>query len=204
MSETESFEHDSLLQALHNAERLLDEEKHEEARLALLGIQARAAKLNVRSAYLAWKLAIVFDCLGDGVKAASYAELAVKGDPLALPFRGSMMTIVSRMRRTLADPQTDLAQDWIGTMYATLQHLGEADEGCHLAFAKNRIVKGDLAHALRVLQALTLLSPNFPAGWEALASVAKKLGNEELAQNAAQQLDFARASPRFDEPSAKA
>lgn len=204
MSYLKGYEHDQLLQQLRSVEQLIEEHKHEEARTALLALHSRAAAAKMSSAYLAWKLAIVFDCIGDGLKAAHYAELAVQLDPLALPFHGSLETILTRIRRTLADPELDASEAWIPQMYGTLQHLGEADDASHLAFAKHLLTRNDAAHALRVLEALTLLSPSFAAGWELLASVARKVGNQELAKNAEQQLGFVLAHPRFEEPAARA
>jgi tetratricopeptide (TPR) repeat protein len=182
------LEHDRLLAALRKAESLLDEHKYDEARDELLQVHARAGKHGLRSAYLAWKMSIAFDCLCEPEKAAEYIEQAITLDPLSLPYQASQQAIIERLRSTLADPDTDLKAPWIAKLYALLQHFGEAEPASHLAYAKHRALNGDLEQALSILQALTLLNPAFDGAFRELIAVATQLERHDIAREAADQL----------------
>lgn len=92
----------ALVEDAHRAQQLLDQSQHAEARDLFAGVRARARKLGIDSAYLAWGIAICTDLAGDAEMAftvaralgdqalaaecdAQAAGIATKAVPFAIP-----------------------------------------------------------------------------------------------------------------------
>lgn len=163
------------------AGRLLDEQQWAEARDAFTALRVRAAKLGLRSSYLAWGLAVALDNLGEAEMAFEAVSEAVKADPMNVACQRSFDVIANRLRGTLADPARAPGDPSTPRLYALLQAAGEADVPSHLAFARHEAHAGKLREALALLDAVTLLSPVSRDAWLQKAAVARALGDEPLA-----------------------
>lgn len=173
-----------LLYDLERAEEKMNEDMPG-ARAALEAVRGRATALKVRSAYLAWKLAVAYDSLEEPEMAVKFAEEALELDPLALPFRGSFGVIARRIRSTMLADDVNVVEQWVANFYRLLVGMGEADPRCHLVMARHEALNGRLPQSRKLLEALTLLAPTFAEGWAELSLVARQMGDVAAAENAA-------------------
>jgi Flp pilus assembly protein TadD len=169
----------ALAEDLRRLERLV--EVRDEAAEALANdLAARARKLGIQSPCLTWLRGIVADLGGNLLQAFQLIEEALSVDPIAPPFHQSRGVVLRRLREFLCglrepgDPQTL-------TLWETLARAGAADDGCHLALARHHVAKGNDAQALLVLDAVTTLSPACAEAWALKATVATRLGDQQLA-----------------------
>jgi hypothetical protein len=142
---------------------------------------ARARKLGVDSSYLAWGLAVANDFLGELEMGFAAITEAVTHDPMNVAVHRSFDLIANRLRAALADPSRALDEASTPRLYALLQGAGEADVPSHLAMARHLAHTGKQADAMRILDAVTLLSPVSKDAWEAKAALARATGGAELA-----------------------
>ena len=163
------------------AGRLLDDREWAEAREAFTSLRARVAKLGLDSAYLAWGLAVALDNLGETEMAFETVSEAVQKDPMNPACHHSFDVIAGRLRAGLADPGRAPDDPSTPRLYALLQHAGEADVPSHLAMARHLAHVGQHVAAMRLLDAVTLLSPVSRDAWLQKASLARALRDEALA-----------------------
>jgi tetratricopeptide (TPR) repeat protein len=163
------------------AGRLLDERDWAGAREAFAALRARVAKLGLQSSYVAWGLAVALDNLGETEMAFEAVSEAVQKDPMNPACHHSFDVIAGRLRATLADPDRALDDPSTPRLYALLQHAGEADVPSHLAMARHLAHAGQHEAALRLLDAVTLLSPASRDAWLQKAALARGLGGDALA-----------------------
>ncbi len=173
-----------LLWDLKHANAQLDRDENEAARTSFLEIQDKARKLGIHSAFLSWKLAVAFDCLGDPEMAMRHVNEALALDPLALPFHSSFATIAERVRNSLTAEGVDVSLPWVPKFYALIAGLNEADERCHLVMVRHLVRAERLPEARRLLDALLVLHPAFGEAWSELATLAKRMGDDVVAAHA--------------------
>jgi tetratricopeptide (TPR) repeat protein len=186
------------------AQQLLDQNSYQEAKELFGSVRARARKLGVDSSYLAWGLAVVHDFLGELEVAFEAIGEAVTHDPMNVAVHRSFDLIAGRLRAALAEAKRAPDDPSTPQLYALLQGAGEADVPCHLAMARHLAHAGKHAEAMRVLDAITLLSPVSKDAWEAKAGLARVMGDPTLAATcdaeaaavAAAQVPFGVPAPR--------
>lgn len=184
MTTTNNKTIEKLARAVTKAERLAEEQRHEDALRLIEDIQAQAAGIAVESAYLHWLKAVLLDTAPPPFSRPEQAlveiQAAISIDHLSVPFRNSRRAILHSLKGLLADPQRSTVD--VPRIWALLVDEGEADDESHLALARHHLAVGALDEALKVLTALTILSPSNPRAWTMRVEVAAKLAApEELA-----------------------
>ena len=174
-----------VINAVRRAQQQLDEGEYVEARDGFLEAKALSRKLGLTSAYVDWALAVVFDNLGELEMAFASICESVQHDPLNPAGQRSFDVIVGHLRASLADEQRDPADPSTPRLYALLMEAGEADVPSHLAMARHLSHAGRHDEALRVLDAVTLLSPVSRDAWRLKEAVAQAKGDLELAASCA-------------------
>ncbi|MFT3912629.1 MAG: hypothetical protein QM704_00675 [Anaeromyxobacteraceae bacterium] len=164
-----------------HAGRLLDDRRYAEAREAFTTARARARKLGLDSAYLAWGLAVALDMTEETEMAFKVIAESVAMDPLNPAAQHSFDTIAWKLRATLEDPDRAAGDPSTPRIYALLLEAGEADVAAHVAMARHLDATGDTAGALRLLDSVTRLAPVSRDAWAARARVARAAGDEALA-----------------------
>lgn len=170
-----------MLGDMARARELTEEQDFESARQAYLRLRAEAARAGIRSAHVAWGLAIACDGLGEYEAALSYVKEALELDPLAIPYRRSYDLILDNVRKTLADDSRDAADPSTPRLYELLVCTGEGDVGSHLAMVRYLIATGQNVDASRLLDAVTVLAPHNRRAWQLKAEVAGALGHDDEA-----------------------
>ncbi len=165
----------------HRAQKCLDDGEYEQARDLFLELRARARKLGVESAHVAWAIAVAYDNLGELEMAFTTITEAVNQDPLNPGGHRSFDIITSHMRAALADENRAPDDPSTPRLYEMLVGAGEADVPSHLAMARHLAHTGKHAEAMKMLNAVTLLSPVSRDAWLQKASLARTIGNAELA-----------------------
>lgn len=184
-----------------HAHKLIADERFDEARELLLPLRVKAVALGVPCGTIDWNLAMALDCLGDLERAFEHIVSAVRQDPLHGGFQNSFDAISNRMRAALADPTRESADPSTPRLYDLLNSAGESDVPCHLAMAKYHAATGREGDALKLLDAVTLLSPVSRDAWAQKALLAKAMGDELLwATCEAQAEGIARADVPFGIP----
>jgi len=163
------------------AGRLLDDRDWAAARDAFTAIRARVAKLGVESSYVIWGLAVALDNLGEIDMAFEAVSEAVQKDPMNPACHHSFDVIAGRLRAALCDAARTPDDPSTPRLYALLQRAGEADVPSHLAMARHHAHAGKHEQAMRLLDAVTLLSPVSRDAWLQKAALARALGAEVLA-----------------------
>ena len=163
------------------ARQLLDDSRFAEARDAFTAVRARAAKLGLDSAYLAWSLAIALDMNEETEMAFKVIEEAIAKDPLNPQAQRSFAIIAGKLRQAVADGARAAGDPSIARVYRLLLEAGEADVACHIGMARHLGATGDHAAALKLLDAVTLLAPVSRDAWLAKAAAARAAGDEALA-----------------------
>lgn len=172
-----------LMWEARKAQKHVDEGEHHEGRDAFLSLRARARKLGIESAYLCWGLAVAYDNLGELEMAFHEITAAVNLDPLNGSFTHSFEVIAQRIRAALADEERSLDDPSTPKLYDLLVAAGEADVPCHLAMARHRAHAGAHLEAMKLLDAVTLLSPVSRDAWLLKAAVSRAMGDLEAANH---------------------
>jgi tetratricopeptide (TPR) repeat protein len=163
------------------AQQLLDQNSHQEAKELFTSVRARSRKLGIDSSYLAWGLAVAHDFLGELEMAFEAIKEAITHDPMNVAVHRSFDVIADRLRAALADAARAPDDPSTPRLYALLQGAGEADVPSHLAMARHLAHAGMHADAMRILDAVTLLAPVSKDAWEGKATLARAMGDAELA-----------------------
>jgi tetratricopeptide (TPR) repeat protein len=173
-----------LLEEMTRVRELTEMQHYEEARAACLKLRADCARHGIRSAHLAWGLAVVCDGLGEFEAAVTYIKEALEIDPLAIPYQRSFDVIIDRIRRTLGDANRDPADSSTPRLYEILTRAGEGDANSHLAMARFYHHTGDHKSAMKILDAVTTLAPASRPAWQYKAIVARAMGDIDTAASA--------------------
>jgi tetratricopeptide (TPR) repeat protein len=150
--------------------------EYAEAKKLALKVAGGLAVAGVASAHLSWLLAITCDYQGEVEEAFRYITEAMRMDPLEPNIEKSFGIITDRIRRTLIDPDRDLADRSTPRLHGMLVEAGKADELVHLALARHLAEVGKDAEAMKLIEAVLLLSPACRDAWVVKAMLAKKLG----------------------------
>lgn len=174
----------SLIGDMVRARDAVEREDFDDASAALLKLRAELANKGVRSAHVAWSLAITSDGQGELEKALDYICEALELDPLALPYQRSYDVIIERIRKMLGNEERSPVDASTPRIYEVLTRAGEGDSTSHLAMARWHFHAGDHRSSMRLLEALTTLNPSFRLAWQWKARVARALGDNETATQA--------------------
>ncbi len=173
-----------LAEACHRLQRLLDERELVAASALTAEVSMTAKRLGIRSAFICFVNAIYADYSGDAVAAFNFIQEAIAMDPAAPPYRHSEAVIIRGLRRRLTAPDRDAADRETPRIWALLANIGEADDACHLALAGFHVATSNDLEAMRIVDAVTTLAPGNRDAWLLKASIATRLGDEQLATRA--------------------
>ncbi len=173
-----------LLAQVTEGGRLYGEGEFEKAKQIFRKAWALARHAGIASGTIEWSLAICHERLGEFEPAVEHIQAALALDPFDGAYNNSYSVIVARLRDAVAfvgnlggDPDTE-------RYYALLLRIGEADVAAHLVAARHLLAVGRAPEALRVLDALTVLSPSCASAWSLLAEAAAAIGDSARAHRA--------------------
>jgi tetratricopeptide (TPR) repeat protein len=165
----------------HRAQERMDRSEYRESRDLFPQVRARAGKLGLDSAYLAWGIAVTSDYLGELDVAFTTISESIGKDPLNPATQNSFNVIGNHIRSALADPTRAPDDPSTPRLYGLLFEAGEADVPSHLAIARYLAHAGKGGEAMRVLDAVTLLAPSSLDAWKQKAALAHLLGQGDVA-----------------------
>jgi hypothetical protein len=186
---------DRILERIRRIEQLLEERSFNEARDLALELVAATNRAGIRSPHLHWLLAVIHDQLQELVPAFSYIQEAVSMDPLAPPLRHSVSVIAAHIRAVLKSPERLENDESIPRLWEILARNGEADDDTHVVMARYQLATSNALEALRLLDAVTTLTPGCEQAWALKVAVAVKLGDRALAERAAAEAAAIGAEP---------
>jgi tetratricopeptide (TPR) repeat protein len=155
--------------------------EYAEAKNLALKVAGGLAMAGVESAHVSWLLAITCDYQGQMEEAFKFISEAMRMDPLEPNIEKSFCIIVDKLRRTLIDPDRDPADEATPKLHSMLVQSGKADELVHLAMARHLAEVGKGEEAMKLVDAVLLLSPACRDGWVVKTVLAKKMGLVEEA-----------------------
>lgn len=178
--------HERLASELAELQSLVEQRELVQAqeRFAALAKECEAA--GIRSSSLLWARAVAFDYAGEPFVALEVVLRALAIDPISPNLRRSFDIITEHVREALGDPQANLENPAIARAYAHLVDLELAEDRAHLGMARHQLATGVPEAALRLAQAVTVLSPRSASAWTVVAEAARAVGNVDLAEEAAQ------------------
>ena len=169
---------------LDRLQRLVDERDLNAAQALADSCGLKAKQAGITSAFFLWLKAVLADRSGEFVLALKLIGEALEMDPLCPPHRHSHEVVVRNVRAALHDPARAADEPNTPELWTLLVQAGEADDGCHLALARYRLVKDNALDALRLVDAVTTLSPTNREAWALKAVAARSLGDHKLAARA--------------------
>ena len=174
---------DAIMEQLEQADRLFDGDEHAEARDMLLAARGDCERAGIESGFVSWRLSVVFDILEEYELAFRHVQEALRSDPFVPPFRNTFGVIVGRMRNAIiaAEPGE---MDFVPRLYELLARAGEGTDAVHVAMARDLNARGEGEQALRLVDAVTLLSPGCRDAWLARAAICRSIGDDEAAREA--------------------
>jgi tetratricopeptide (TPR) repeat protein len=175
---------ENLLAGMRRAQDLVQENRAEEALGVYRELLAEARTMGLELAYLRFAIAIAHDTAGDLENAFEEITMAIRKDPLCLPFRHSFEVIVGRIRAALADPKRAVDDASTPRLYALLVRGDAADVASHVAMARWLLATGKGGEARALADALTRLHPTSREAWELAGAVATALGDPAGAERA--------------------
>jgi tetratricopeptide (TPR) repeat protein len=172
----------SIVSGAQRAQELLDRGEHQQARDAFTDVRARAAKLELDSAYLDWGVAVACDYLGELDVAFTTIAESIAKDPLNPAAQHSFDVIAGHIRDWLANPSRAADDPSTPRLYHLLLEAGEADVASHLAMARHLAHAGQHGAAMRIVDAVTLLAPASRDAWVQKAALAHAIGDDANAR----------------------
>lgn len=166
--------------------------EHDAALGIVAEVEEELSSLGVVSAFALWATAVVNDHAGRLLEALGYVLRALEADPAMVPGEQSLHVIVARCREAVVDGDGP-AEDRLALCRALAENSLD-DDYVREALAELLLERGEAAEALRVAQALTVLSPRSASAWKVVHSAAKALGDEKLATEAAGRCAAARCA----------
>lgn len=170
-----------MLADMRRAHELVNERDYSEAKKVVEKVAAGLAWANARSAHVIWALAVVNDYLGDLGEALKHIMEAIRMDPLEPAITRSFDIITDKLRHALIDAERDPSDETTPGLYAVLVQADRADDMVHVAMARHLDAVGKAAEAMKLLDAVVLLSPACRDAWLLKAAVARNLGLVEEA-----------------------
>lgn len=174
----------SMRQRLARAREQADAADYSGARLTLLSLRADCLATGTPSAHVSWCLASACDGLDAFAEALLHAREALERDPLSMPYLRTYERIVARIRDTLGDERRAVDDPATPSLYELLLLSGEGDARSHLAMARWHLHRGEWAPALRLIEAVVLLTPAHIEAWTLLARASRLAGQEHRALEA--------------------
>lgn len=165
-----------MLADMQRADEFGRQHKFADGRELLLKVKAGLACAGVRSAHVEWLLAVFSDYLGEIEQAFRHIMEAMRVDPLEPSIEKSFGIITDKLRDMLIDPERDLADESTPHWYAMLGAAGKADELVHVAMARHLAGVGKEGEAMKLLNAILMLSPVCRDAWVVKSMLAKKMG----------------------------
>jgi tetratricopeptide (TPR) repeat protein len=175
------------LDVLVHVEQLVDKREFDEARQALAELLREDPRAH-RSGHVAWWQAMIADYSERFEEAMNHIKHALQIDPICVPYHRSFDVIVDRIRKALASENRKPDDPSTPRLYQLLLGSAAADTECHLAMARHHAHRGDLAAALRLLDAVTTLEPTNKAAWQTALELARATGDTARGDAAASQL----------------
>jgi hypothetical protein len=175
-----------MLNDMKHVHELVGEQKYDEALKLTENVFAGLNWAGVQSVHVRWALAVINDYRGEGEAAFKHIMEAARMDPLDPTVVRSFDIITDKLRRSLLDPSRDLADESTPRLHAMLVEAGKADELVHVAMARHLAETGRGEQAMKLLDAVTTLTPDCRDAWVVKAMLASKLGMAELAATAEQ------------------
>ena len=174
---------EAILEVVERADGHAERQELAEARDLLLGARADADRAGMKSAFLSWRLCVVFDQLKEHEVAFKYAQEALRQDPLAPPFRNSFVFVARTMRKAIVEAAEQPGPaDWLPRFYDLLVYAGEGNDAVHVAMARYLHGQGQHDRALKLVNGVTLLSPGCGGAWLLRAAICRSLGDEQAAR----------------------
>jgi tetratricopeptide (TPR) repeat protein len=166
-------------------------------------VRAGLALAGVRSAHVLWLLAVTDDYLGEVEEAFQFITEAMAIDPMEPNIERSFNVITDHIRRMLIDPERDLSDESTPRLHDMLVRAGKADELVHIAMARHLATVGKDSEAMKLLDAVLLLSPPCRDAWVVKSLLARKMGllDEAVAAEAQASACDGGAVPLFTKPS---
>jgi tetratricopeptide (TPR) repeat protein len=174
---------EAIIEQLEQADQLAEHHEHAEAREVLLAAQAECKRAGIESGFVSWRLSVAFDILEEYEVAFKYVQEALRLDPFAPPFRSSFGIIVGRMRKAIVAAEPGTA-DFVEPLYKLLVRAGEGTDAVHVAMARDFNARGESELALRLIDAVTVLSPGCRDAWLARAAICRTMGDGNAARAA--------------------
>jgi hypothetical protein len=167
----------NLVVELQRGEKLIAEGNCSEAKEILLRGVAVAKRMGLPYAHIAWQLCMAHDGLDEMEDATRMAVEAIDQDPLSPAYRRAFSIASRQLREQLAARSPD--DPSIPRVYALLAENDAAEEDSHLMMARHLLTGGDVAGAMRLLQATTTLSPGGVEAWRLRSKLQREQGVEE-------------------------
>jgi tetratricopeptide (TPR) repeat protein len=174
---------EAIIEQIEQADQLAERDEHAEARDVLLAAQAECERAGIESGFVSWRLSVAFDILEEYEVAFKYVQEALRLDPFAPPFRSSFGIIVGRMRKAIVGAEPG-ETEFVPRLYELLAHAGEGTDAVHVAMARDLEARGESERALRLMDAVTLLSPGCRDAWLARAAICRSMGDGDAARAA--------------------
>jgi len=175
---------EAINEQLEQAAALEERQELTEARDVLLAAQADCARAGIESGFVSWRLSVVFDTLEEYELAFKHVQEALRLDPFAPPFRSSFGIIVGRMRNAILAAEPGTTDFLVERLYKLLVRAGEGNDAVHVAMARDLNARGESELALRLVDAVTVLSPGCRDAWLARAAICRTMGDGEAARAA--------------------
>lgn len=173
---------EAILEAVERADGHAERQELVEAREILVQARTDCERAGIESGFLLWRLCVVFDLMKEHELAFKYAQEALRQDPLAPPFRNSFAIVAKKMRAAILDAEG--APDWVPRFYDLLVHACEASDAVHVSMGRWLHAQGQHERALKLVNAVTLLSPGCADAWTLRGAICRSLGDEQAAREA--------------------
>jgi tetratricopeptide (TPR) repeat protein len=166
-----------LQQELPALKQLLDEKQWKEVQEKVTGLQREARSLGIDSAYLWWCLAVAHDELGEPLAALDAISHAARLDPAHPSSRRIFREVCANARARLrAEAPTS---PLIPELHERLFRIGEADVASHLVRARYEFERGDKALAVKLVDAVLVLTPACLEACQLRYEMAARSGDED-------------------------
>jgi Flp pilus assembly protein TadD len=165
----------------------LQRKRGDEAWHLLLKAERAAKTAGLRSAFLAWVLAVAADLRGDAERAVKYIVEAVELEPCASAIRGSFDIIVRRTQVSLADlPAWDPE---VSRLFVLLQKLDAVDAAASEKYSLHTLAHGDPVTSLAWAEEAVRLDLPTPQRLRHLARLLAHVGRHDDARARLEEAD---------------
>ena len=186
--------------SIDRAWALIQHKRGEDAWRLLLKAKATAQAAQIKSAFLAWGLAVAADIRGDAEHAVEYILKAVELEPCSTAIRGSHGIILKRTQVSFADlPPWDPE---VSRLFGLLQKLDAVDAAAAEKYSLGLLAHGHLDDALAWAEVSVTIEPPTPERLRHLVRLLERAGRAEEARARRNEADCLAAT--FPVPEAQA